>query len=662
MLFLFVVCFAYSSEYSENKAYTSRVTFFEDSNVSYSIYSISQVDFINFDSVPKNFGFSKSAFWLQYSISNSTEHEVFQLFKINYPLLNDVRFYECVDSVLVDSIVTGEHFLFSTREVEDRNYVFKIHVNPNQTKTFYVRLYNKGETIRIPIEIEDVYKKTDFGTTQTFYFAIFFGYILFAFVFNGILFFEFKQKHYALLAAYILCMGVFLFIIDGFAFQFFWPRIPYLANCSMVPFSMGASAFVLYFSNVFLKYPKKFQIGVKILYVSAIIIGLWNLFPFPINTYSVFSANAYVLVLISGILYVSFQRFLSIRSHSNLVFMLSFLCFFAGVIVYILRNFGVFEISFIYDNSIKIGFAAQITLLTVSTIMQFREVSKKTNKFLEEMVNKRTQVIAAQNAKLKDQNKQVALQFKEIQQSMHYAQRLQHAILPSKYKFLSLFKDYLIIYVPRDIVSGDFYWISEKKSKTYIVTADCTGHGIPGGFLSMLGISFLNQIVSKNSTISPHEILNKLRVLFSETMNNDEESQTRDSMDITVCLFDHATKKMKYAGCFNSLYLVRNNTLQELSVDRISLRKDADAEDFMFNNHVVVLEPKDRVFMFTDGFIDQFGGSDDKRYTKKRFKDLICTTASESMAVQKQMIEDVFYEWKGAKDQVDDILILGIEI
>lgn len=651
--------------YTGTGSYTfdySQVYFFEDSDRTFSVHSLQSAPFVPMNTVNQNFGFSKSAFWLQFIIHNNSEQEGHFFFKILYPLLNDIRLYKVQDGVLLDSIITGENHHFNTREIQDRNFIFKLQVNPGEKIVHYVRLCNIGETIRIPIDIQDAATQCDYGSKTTFYLSIFFGYILFAFVFNILLFFEFKFRHYFLLAGYILCMGIFLFIIDGYAFQFLWPSHPYIANNSMIFFSLCASIFILYFSHVFLKYPKRLVPILKLFYALAVGIIIWSLLSFPLNMYSFFAANLYVLLMVFGVLYVAFHKYLSLRTHSNLVFTISFVCIIFGVIIYILRNFGVLQISFITSNSLKIGFSLQITLLTVSSVMQFREVSRRTNKFLEDMVNKRTQIIAAQNEKLKNQNKQVAFQFKELEQSMKYAQRLQNAILPSKYKLLSLFKDHLILYMPQNIVSGDFYWISEKNSKTYIVTADCTGHGIPGGFLSMLGISFLNQIISKSIDISPNEIINKLRVLFSETMNNDAESQTRDSMDVTVCLFDHATKKMEYAGAFNSLLIFTDNSLLELSVDRVSLRKDSDEDQFEFTNYSVQLHEHDKFYLFTDGFIDQFGGELDKRFTKKRFKDLIASVATEPMIIQKHTLEKTFAEWKGPREQVDDILILGIEI
>jgi serine phosphatase RsbU (regulator of sigma subunit) len=333
-----------------------------------------------------------------------------------------------------------------------------------------------------------------------------------------------------------------------------------------------------------------------------------------------------------------------------------------GVIIYILRNLGVLHVSFISHYSLIIGFTTQITLLTFASITQFSKYTRDTNKFLEEMVNKRTDQISIQNKFLRTQNKQIETQYKEIRQSITYAKRLQNAILPNKYRFSSIFKEHLIFYKPKDIVSGDFYWITEKNKKTYVVTADCTGHGVPGGFLSMLGISFLNQIVTKNAEIHPHEILNKLAILFSETINNHEDTGSRDSMDISICLINHSTNEIEYSGAYTPIYVIRNQALHELHVDKISLQKDFHTENTSFTNRTFQLQENDRIFMFSDGYYDQFGGEKHKRFSKRNFKTLLTSSSNKTMAEQKIIFDETFELWRGENEQIDDILILGIEI
>jgi len=263
---------------------------------------------------------------------------------------------------------------------------------------------------------------------------------------------------------------------------------------------------------------------------------------------------------------------------------------------------------------------------------------------------------------LHTQNKTIKNQYEEIKKSIEYAKRLQHAVLPNKYRFSSVFKDHFILFKPKDVVSGDFYWIYEKKQKTYIVAADCTGHGVPGGFLSMLGISFLNQIIIRKRDIRPHEIVNKLAILFAETIANYEDKISRDSMDISICLIHHDTNQLEYAGANNSLILIRDNTLQELSVDKRSLHKEFLTEHFSFSGKCIDLLPHDKVYLFTDGFYDQFGEQNNKRISKRLFKSLLLEHSNKPMAEQYEVFDTFFTQWKGTTEQIDDVLIIGFEL
>lgn len=643
-----------------------QIGFFEDTSTALTIYNFlspnADIDFVPMNTIKENRGFSSSAFWLKIDIKNDGYNTHFYYFTIEYPLLNDVRFFKVQDSVIKDVVITGENFPYNSRQIQDRFFIFKLEIPGNTEASYYIRVFNIGEATRLPITMTSINDSTGMHARNDFFSSIYYGYILFSIIFLLFMYFEFRRLHFLFLALYTFCMALFLFIVDGYAFQFLWPNFTYISNISIIFFAILSGISLLVFTNIFLETHQTIKKISRVLYAIASLVFIWNLFPYPYNYHSFISANVFTVIVVCFIGGLAIYKYSKQKSHFNILFILSLTFIITMVFVYVLRNFAIIDIPFISSNSIKLGLAGQITLLSVATITQFREFFQKSNKFLEEMIQKRTVLISTQNSQLQEQNKKIAQQYKEIKQSMTYAKRLQNAILPNKYKFSSVFKDHLILYKPRDIVSGDFYWIAEKRKKTYIVTADCTGHGIPGAFLSMLGISFLNQIVSKNHDISPHDILHKLGLLFSETINNHEDHMTRDSMDISVCLLDHTTKVMEYAGAYNPIYIVRNQELYELTVDKCSLQKDYAAEMPKFTNKAFTLQESDRVYMFTDGYADQFGGEMNKRFSKRRFKQLLVQSSNLSMLEQKTMLETTHDNWKGKHEQVDDMLILGFEI
>jgi len=612
----------------------------------------------------KNLGFSNSAFWLKIDFTNNTEHNNFFLFSIKYPLLNDLQFFDTKENQIVSQIQTGENYPHASRPINNKDFMFRLNIPKHSNKTFYFRLYNNGETLRLPLQLVDVLSNKQHDSHEVFQLAMFYGYALFAFIFNILLFVEIRKKLYLYLSLFIIFISFFFFTIDGVAFQYFWPNNPYFANRSMVFFSSLAMIAMVLFANDFLKTENKVKETSKFLIIGLGIIIIWNLLPTGINNLSILFANIFVFISVAYILFLSFKRYRKRKNKHNFVFFLSFALLLSGTMVYILRNLGITPDNFITQHCLKIGFSAQVTLISFATILQFRNVLRDTNIFLEEMVKKRTNVVTKQNLQLRNQNDKIESQYSEIRQSIHYAKRIQHAILPHNKKFSALFEDHMILYKPKDIVSGDFYWVvAGKNNKTYIAAADCTGHGVPGGFLSMLGISFLNQIINANPEINPNQILNKLRALFTETLNNNSnENSSRDSMDISICLFDHAKKEMEYAGAYNSLLVIRNNELIELKVCRMSLESDRNNETKEYRNYTYDLKKDDKIYMFSDGYHDQFGGKQNKRLTKKRFKNILLETSNLSLQEQKDVLDQTIEEWKGTYEQVDDMLILGLLI
>ena len=273
---------------------------------------------------------------------------------------------------------------------------------------------------------------------------------------------------------------------------------------------------------------------------------------------------------------------------------------------------------------------------------------KEANQTLEQKVIERTRKIEAQN--------------KEITSSIQYASRIQHALLPPEGDLKKLLPSYFILSKPRDIVSGDYYWLASKDDKVLIAVADCTGHGVPAAFLSILGVSFLNEIVNKAVTIRANEILNQLsgQVIKSlhQTGKNDK---TRDGMEIALCVIDLTKNKLQYSGAFRPLYLIRDSELKEFKGDSMPIGI-YEEEDQTFTNSEILFKKDDIIYLFTDGYVDQMGGTERKTFRSENLKKLLIDIHKKPMPEQKKVLEKKFEEWSGQIDQVDDILIVGIRL
>ena len=292
------------------------------------------------------------------------------------------------------------------------------------------------------------------------------------------------------------------------------------------------------------------------------------------------------------------------------------------------------------------------------------EMAKQKARMEEDLnfIMKQGDKIAEQKHKIKIQHDIVRKQNKKIEDSILYAKRIQSAVLPPNRFIQHLLSEHFIFYKPRDIVSGDFYWTKQVDDKIFIAAADCTGHGVPGALMSMLGITFLNEIINKNSNVHANEILNELRIhIISSLRQTGSTGESRDGLDIALCIINHKDKSLEYAGANNPLYLIRNNELLETKPDRMPIGIHRRAKE-SFQNNVIKLEKDDLIYIFSDGFIDQFGGPDGRKFLSANFKKLLLENNTKSLAQQKYIIEQSFENWKGERKQLDDILIIGFRI
>lgn len=281
--------------------------------------------------------------------------------------------------------------------------------------------------------------------------------------------------------------------------------------------------------------------------------------------------------------------------------------------------------------------------------------------FAIEKSEKEKEIFQLRNVELKSALDVIAEKNKEITDSIHYAKRIQSALLPKNSYLNDILPDHFILYLPKDIVSGDFYWASCVEDKTVIVAADCTGHGVPGAFMSMLGTSFLDNIVNKKKTLDPAKIINKLREhVISALKQKDVDIDSRDGMDLGICVIDQTNSQLSFAGAYNPLCIVRNEELKVINADRMPVGIHSLKEE-PFTKHIIEINKGDRIYMFSDGFQDQFGGENGKKFKSAPFKRLLLETSKLNIPDQKLALYSFFMKWKREHPQLDDVIVVGIE-
>lgn len=248
---------------------------------------------------------------------------------------------------------------------------------------------------------------------------------------------------------------------------------------------------------------------------------------------------------------------------------------------------------------------------------------------------------------------------KEITDSITYAKRIQEAILPPESIIKNLLPNSFFLYKPKDIVSGDFYWLEQKDNKILFAAVDCTGHGVPGAFVSIVGHNGLTRSINEFGLTQPAQILNKLNELVEETLRQ-KDNEVRDGMDISLCSIDFSNNQLQYSGANNPLYLVRNGEILITKADKQPI--GGTGENKRFTNHTIELQKNDSIYIFSDGFADQFGGLKDKKYGYAQFRKLLLSIQNKPMLEQLNSLDTEFNNWKGETEQLDDVCVIGVRI
>lgn len=302
-------------------------------------------------------------------------------------------------------------------------------------------------------------------------------------------------------------------------------------------------------------------------------------------------------------------------------------------------------------------------------LLKMRTDLAENERVLEQKVIERTEEVVRQKKEIEQKNNELEIIYKHVTDSIRYAKRLQDAILPPDAVVKKHLPKSFVLFKPKDIVSGDFYWVDHHNGKSYVAAVDCTGHGVPGAFMSIVGYNLLKEILNNNkeADLPPSVIMDKMskgvvKTLHAKSGGEDSLQQTKDGMDMSLCIVDYEKMQMQYSGAFNPLYLVRKGTITQYKADKFPIGLRAEEEIRHFTNNVIQLQPGDTFYIFSDGYADQFGGPKGKKYMAGNFRDLLLRTSREPIERQKELLNNTIEAWRGELEQVDDILVIGVQV
>ena len=637
-------------------------------------------------SVP-NFGFNNSSYWFKGMIVNSTAKWQSPVIEIANPNLDIVNLYVFSKKTGRHKKLMGDLVPFSARGNNYKYYHFSMQLLPNDTSLFFINVQNSGEQFHVPMSIGTASYFEDFESNEQLIFGVYFGFILFVLLLNGFFYYVLKERANLLYLGYLVCLLFLQLSLTGFGFKYIWPNSVFLANHANPIFASISMFFLLLFAQEFLStriFMPKLNKYVNYLkyFLLLVILAAW-IDVNAIYVFSVISINVLsmvcIFVIVPASIYILRQKFKPAR-----FFITAFVFLVISVFLFVLKNAGLVPSNPLTNYGLQIGSALEVLLLTLAVIDKFRQfridsfnrlqelndLKTEANLELEKKVEERTNQLNDQKIVLESQNK-------EILSSIRYAKRIQDSLLPPQEVLDQLFdENYFVYYKPKDIVSGDFYWASPVRTSgehpihlSLAAVVDCTGHGVPGAFLSIVASDFLKQSLKEKSVNSTAEALDYLnqKVISNLNQSSNTESRVRDGMDVALIAIDYQKHLLYYSGANNPIYVYRTDEESHLPILHI-LKPNKQAigsiSDTIQNYDLQIFDVQagDTIYLFSDGYADQFGGEYNKKLNYKRFKEILAKASEMPMSLQRTFLKEQFESWKGAIEQTDDVCIMGIKI
>ncbi|WP_291722325.1 7TM diverse intracellular signaling domain-containing protein [Bernardetia sp.] len=615
---------------------------------------------------------------------------------------SEIIFYEPVEDEAFRIERSGTDVDPENKPVKQwRNY-FNIDVPSESEVTVYIRIHSNAKRFHpkfIYAFIEDAANVRQGADEFTYAQGIFQGILWVMAFYNLLLFFIIRDKLYIYYVLMIVGIQLNVFYYYRYIYFLFPTSHLLIRSCIVIShlFMIGGGLlFLKSFLNVKELLPKWNKIINGINYVLAIAVIAYisnNLLSSTPDWNDKVNIGGYSLLIILSIALISIilafmigvmtlrkgylaARYYLIATSGLLIggffYAMSYLFYLNGVEVesdiftYLFQAGVVVQLVFY-----ALGIGYQVNRLErekSDALAENLELQKETTTLLEKKVKQRTveieqqkEEIEAINTSLMEQKGLMEKRNNDITSSINYARRIQDAVLPDLRTFKKNIPNCFILYKPRDIVSGDFYWFAKKDNQIIVAAADCTGHGVPGAFMSILGDSYLNQIVNLQGITKADSILSRLHGQIRRALRQ-SSTENKDGMDISICVIDLEQKHVTFAGAKRPLLYIQNETIFEIKGDKHSVGGFQTKAENAYTSHQVNFDEPTTFYIFSDGYVDQFGGKQNRKFMTKRFKQLLLDIHKEPMVRQRQLLAQEFDDWKGNNKQIDDVIVVGFQV
>ncbi|MGF1534652.1 MAG: 7TM diverse intracellular signaling domain-containing protein [Bernardetiaceae bacterium] len=659
----------------------------EDPSATATFGKAQQQNFLPINQSYLSLGYSKSAYWIRLQLRQESSYN-------DWRLLNPTSYTDELDYYIEDDrggwyhLHTGRKLPFAFRQnTEHVGFVFPLDFPKGETRTVYFRLVSNP--LNFPLQLLRYPTLDDSFERLNLYYGFYFGVLFVMIFYNLFIYFSLRNPSYLF---YVLSISMTLLVFSGssgYAYRYLYPDWPMLAyhhaRVAMGLLVIGTALFALYFLEI--KRISRWLYWVFIvdivLAVIAILLDVTGLRTGSTNTLITLHSP---LLLLAGI--VAWRK----GNSSARYYVFAWVAFIVGGLLATLRNAGVLPAIPLTDHGAEVGSMLEVVLLSLTLAERYRQirqekeaaiqqtlyVQEEANRTLEKKVQERTLALQDRNEELNQMNEELDSTLNMLQIQKHdienkndyinagikYAQRIQTGLMPSEGFLRRLFADVFVLNRPRDIVSGDFYYTLRRANGQLILAlADCTGHGVPGAFMSMMGVNLMERVFSEDENRLPDEAIRRLDLYLKAIFASSQE-RIRDGMDAAVCLLSPTRDQLFFAGAKLPLVHVRQGEVSLYKGSSYNIGGDARVVEGNILLQTIACQPGDRFFMFSDGFQDQFGGPKNRKFLSRNFRELLGTTAHLPLAEQKEILNQRLEDWmnEGQENQTDDVLVIGFSI
>ncbi|MBX3102246.1 MAG: SpoIIE family protein phosphatase [Bacteroidetes bacterium] len=618
-----------------------------------------------------NKGFNLDHWWFRFRLQNTTDRERSWLVSVGWPVLTQVDFY---DGTSVYH--TGESRPFDGRPIAHRDYVFPVVLKAGETREFYFHTWSKAPSV-YPFRVysRDTFEENN--QLDLLLMALYLGAVIIMVIYNVLLFLSVRDNSYLPYIFYLLSSIVFILSYRGVGYQYIWTDWVWLNVFTRVGLAAFSMLCLATFARRFLHTKERAPRHHKALgVVQWVAVYIMAAMLFQHITWLYFVTDILLNLLVGALPVISFLTALKVYRQGYRpagYYLLAFSVFLPGLVIQILKNLAVLDQNLFTEYSFQFGIVLEQAILSlalgdrINVIKDEKEAAQaeaiaalqanekliaEQNRVLEHKVAERTEELQATLEVVEAKNK-------DILESIRYARRIQMSILPEDTLLARHLPDSFVFYRPKDIVSGDFYWFTWMNGTVFIAAVDCTGHGVPGAFMSVIGYNLLNRIINEQGITDPGAVLTALDAGVRAALKQDDGQHGQDGMDLILCALQPGNPEVAWASAQRPLWQARAGELIEYKGDKFPIGGSRYA-DKQFVTQRVMTQPGDVLYLLTDGYGDQFGGERGRKYGTRQLKDFLLGIASAAPEAQREALIAEYDQWRGNTAQIDDVTAIGL--